>query len=80
MVDHVERLSAPHLEPMKQKALEQLEANFEPEIRRLEALKKVNPAIREDEIDYFRNQLDAAREAIGRASLALEGIRVIVTA
>lgn len=80
MVDHVERLSAPHLEPMKQKALAQLEANFEPEIRRLEALKKVNPAIREDEIDYFRNQLDAAREAIGRASLALEGIRVIVTA
>lgn len=80
MVDHVERLSAPHLEPMKQKALEQLAANFEPEIRRLEALKKVNPAIREEEIDYFRRQLAAAQEAIGRASLALEGIRVIVTA
>ncbi|MGO1749715.1 MAG: RNA polymerase-associated protein RapA [Marinobacter sp.] len=80
MVDHVERLSEPHLEPMKQKALEQLAANIEPEIRRLEALKIVNPAIREEEIDYFRNQLNAAREAIGRASLALEGIRVIVTA
>ena len=80
MVDHVERLSAPHLEPMRQKALEQVAANFEPEIRRLEALQKVNPAIREEEIDYFRNQLGAAREAIGHASLALEGIRVIVTA
>ncbi|RBW49104.1 RNA polymerase-associated protein RapA [Marinobacter sp. F3R11] len=80
MVGHAERLSAPHLEPLRQKALEQVAANFEPEIRRLEALQKVNPAIREEEIDYFRHQLDAAREAIGHASLALEGIRVIVTA
>lgn len=80
MVDHAERLASPHLEPLKQQALERVNANFEPEIRRLNALKKVNPAIREDEIDYFRQQLEAAREAVGHASLALEGIRVIVTA
>lgn len=80
MVDHAERLSEPHLEPLKEKALAQLEARFVPEIRRLEALKKVNPAIREEEIEYFRTQLEAARKAIGQASLALEGIRVIVTA
>ncbi|MCM0613540.1 RNA polymerase-associated protein RapA [Marinobacter sediminum] len=80
MVDHVEQLSEPHLEPMKKQALERLEATFSPEIRRLEALRKVNPVIRDEEIDYFRNQLAAAREAIGHASLALEGIRVIVTA
>ncbi|HTN32543.1 MAG TPA: RNA polymerase-associated protein RapA [Marinobacter sp.] len=80
MVDHVERLSKPHLEPMKQQALEQLEAFFGPEIRRLEALQKVNPAIRDEEIDFFRNQRAAAQEAINHASLALEGIRVIVTA
>jgi len=80
MVDHAERLSEPHLEPMKEKALDGVEAVFGPEIRRLEALQKVNPAIRNEEIDYFRNQLAAAREAVGHASLALEGIRVIVTA
>jgi len=79
MVDHVERLSEPHLEPLKARALEQLAASFEPEIRRLEALQKVNPAIRDEEIDFFRNQFEAARDAIGHASLALEGIRVIVT-
>lgn len=79
MVDHAERLSEPHLEPLKKQALERVEASFEPEIRRLEALKAVNPAIRDEEIDYFRTQLDAARDAIGSASLALEGIRVIVT-
>ncbi len=80
MVDHAEQLSQPHLEPMKQQALDQLEADFGPEIRRLEALRKVNPAIRDDEIEFFRNQYSAAREAINHASLALEGIRVIVTA
>jgi len=79
MVDHAERLSEPHLEPLKQEALKRLDDSFGPEIRRLEALKAVNPAIRDEEIDYFRSQLDAARDAINHASLALEGIRVIVT-
>jgi ATP-dependent helicase HepA len=79
MVDHAERLSDPHLTPLKEQALAQVEAGFEPEIRRLEALRKVNPAIRDEEVDFLRDQLAAAREAVGHASLALEGIRVIVT-
>ncbi|RMJ03155.1 RNA polymerase-associated protein RapA [Marinobacter litoralis] len=79
MVDHAERLSDPHLIPLKEQALAQVEAGFEPEIRRLEALQKVNPAIRDEEVDFLRDQLAAAREAVGHASLALEGIRVIVT-
>ena len=58
----------------------QLSGMFEPEIRRLEALQKVNPAIRDDEIGFFRDQFAAAKSAIDQASLALEGIRVIVTA
>lgn len=80
MVDHAERLAEPHLEPLKEAAYRQLHALFEGEIHRLEALRKVNPSIRDDEIDFFRNQLNAATEAVGHASLALEGIRVIVTA
>ncbi|MEX2474560.1 RNA polymerase-associated protein RapA [Marinobacter sp.] len=79
MVDHAERLAEPHLEPLRQKALAQLTQLFEPEIRRLDALKKVNPAIRDEEIGFFRDQFAAARSAIEQASLALEGIRVIVT-
>ena len=79
MVDHAERLAEPNLEPLQEKALAQVEAGFVPEIRRLEALQKVNPAIRDEEIDFLRKQLEAAREAVGHASLALEGIRVIVT-
>ncbi|TGN38783.1 RNA polymerase-associated protein RapA [Marinobacter confluentis] len=80
MVDHAERLAEPHLEPLKAAALEGLRQHLEPEIQRLESMKQVNPAIREEEITFFREQLAAARSAIGQASLSLEGIRVIVTA
>ena len=80
MVDHAERLSAPHLEPLRTAALDGLRQHLEPEIQRLESMKQVNPAIREEEIAFFREQLAAAESAIGQASLSLEGIRVIVTA
>jgi ATP-dependent helicase HepA len=80
MVDHAEQLAAPHLEPLKTAALEALRRHLEPEIQRLESMKRVNPAIRDEEIAFFREQLAAAESAIGQASLSLEGIRVIVTA
>ena len=79
MVDHAERLSAPHLEPLRNAALAGLHQHLEPEISRLESMKQVNPAIREEEITFFREQLAAAESSIGQASLSLEGIRVIVT-
>ncbi|MDK8462786.1 RNA polymerase-associated protein RapA [Marinobacter sp. SS13-12] len=80
MVDHAEALAEPHLEPLRTSALARVREVFGPEIRRLEAMKKVNPAIRDDEIGFFREQLTAAETALGQASLSLEGIRVIVTA
>lgn len=79
MVDHVEGLAEPHLKPLQEQALQRVEEGFVPEIHRLEALRRVNPAIREEEIDFLNQQLDAARDAVKHASMALEGIRVIVT-
>lgn len=80
LVGHAERLAAPHLAPLREQAQARVEEAFLPEIRRLEALQKVNPAIRDEEIRFFRQQLEDAQKAIAQASLALEGIRVIVTA
>ena len=80
LVGHAERLAAPHLAPLREQAQARVEEAFLPEIRRLEALQKVNPAIRDEEIRFFRQQLEDAQNAIAQASLALEGIRVIVTA
>ncbi|MBN7770224.1 RNA polymerase-associated protein RapA [Marinobacter daepoensis] len=79
MVDHAERLADPHLASLRERALDRVEEGFGPEIRRLEALRKVNPAIRDQEVDFLRDQLASARSSLEHASLALEGIRVIVT-
>jgi len=80
MVDHASQMAAPHLEPLRAQALESVRTALEPEIERLEALREVNPAVREEEIGFYRNQLAAAEAAIENASLDMDGIRVIVTA
>lgn len=80
MVDHASQMAAPHLEPLRTKALESIRNALEPEIERLEALREVNPAVRDEEIGFYRNQLAAAEAAIENASLDMDGIRVIVTA
>jgi ATP-dependent helicase HepA len=80
MVDHASQMATPHLEPLRARALESVRSALEPEIERLEALREVNPAVREEEIGFYRNQLAAAEAAIENASLDMDGIRVIVTA
>ncbi len=48
------------------------------EINRLKALSKVNPNIREDEIQYFEKQLSLLTEVIDGANIRLDAIRVLV--
>ena len=52
---------------------------FAAEVARLEALQAVNPAIRDEEINFFKQQMSASAEAIGRSTVQLEAIRVVVT-
>ncbi len=48
------------------------------EIERLEALRNVNPGVRDDEIQFFRAELDAFETALGHARPRLDAVRVIV--
>ncbi len=48
------------------------------EINRLEALSKVNPNIRNDEIAFFEGQLASLNRVLESANLRLDAIRVIV--
>ena len=80
LVDHARVLAEPRFEPARDAALAGVRRMLEPEVRRLEALKRHNPAVRDEEIHYFREQLAAAEDAIGRAELAMEAIRVVITA
>ena len=49
------------------------------EIYRLKSLQEHNPAIRQQEIDYFERQIQQGKEYLQRAVLKLQAIRVIVT-
>ncbi len=49
------------------------------EINRLRALQKVNPNVRNDEIQFFEAQLAALTEALKDARLRLDGVRVIIS-
>ncbi|MFC4259954.1 RNA polymerase-associated protein RapA [Marinobacter lacisalsi] len=79
-VEHARELAEPQFEPRREAALQQVRSMLQPEVRRLEALQRHNPAIRDEEIQYFRDQLEAAETAIERAELSLEGIRVVISA
>ena len=48
------------------------------EVERLQALQQVNSGVRNDEIEFFQNQLDRFETALGHARLRLDAVRVIV--
>jgi len=48
------------------------------EIERLIALQKVNPGVRDDEIAFFRDQLNHFEAALEHTRLRLDAVRIIV--
>jgi len=79
MADHAEGFAQSRLADVQAQAVESLRALIQPEIDRLTALRKVNPAIRDEEISFFETQMAAGEAAIARAKMTLSGLRVIVS-
>jgi ATP-dependent helicase HepA len=48
------------------------------EVDRLVALQQVNPGVRDEEIDFFKEQLQHFETALEHARLRLDAVRVIV--
>ncbi|WP_133136355.1 RNA polymerase-associated protein RapA [Legionella rowbothamii] len=48
------------------------------EVERLEALQAINPAIRQDEIDFFKQQLNDSEHYIDSTTLQLQALRVVI--
>ncbi|MCH8497908.1 MAG: RNA polymerase-associated protein RapA [Marinobacter sp.] len=80
MVTQAQALADQRQADVRQQALQQVRRALQPEIDRLLALQARNPAVRDDEIAFFTRQLAACEQAIERATLSLEAIRVIITA
>ncbi|MFT7653708.1 MAG: ATP-dependent helicase HepA [Candidatus Azotimanducaceae bacterium] len=63
---------------LKASAIERVENVVGGELERLTQLRRVNPSIRQDEIDYFTTQSEQARTHIGTAHLEPQAARVII--
>ncbi|OQW40989.1 MAG: hypothetical protein A4S08_02980 [Proteobacteria bacterium SG_bin4] len=51
---------------------------FTPEIERLKALRQVNSSVRDEEIQFFEQQLQQLTGALESSNLRLDAIRAIV--
>ena len=56
-----------------------MRSELDTELARLEALARLNPAVREEELDAMRRERSALDKAIDGARLRLDAVRVIVT-
>ena len=55
-----------------------IQQTFIPEIERLKALQQVNPNVRDEEIQFFEQQLQQLTQALKSSNLRLDAVRVIV--
>jgi ATP-dependent helicase HepA len=63
---------------VKNKRISQMQELLGGELARLQSLQKVNPAIRDEEIEHVANQIESLVKIMGEARLNLEAVRLIV--
>jgi ATP-dependent helicase HepA len=63
---------------IKNKRITLMQQSLGSELSRLQSLQKVNPAIRDEEIEHVSNQIDSLESIMGEARLNLEAVRLIV--
>lgn len=78
LLGQVEKLAKAALPAIHEAATARLEDLIGTEIMRLKALQRVNPAIRQDEIDRLEQQYQACSEAISQIKAVSDAVRVIV--
>ena len=78
MQEHAAKFAAAELPALVAAARARLTENLSNEIARLEELQAVNPAIRTEEIEFFRAQLASGQTALEQASLQLQALRLVV--
>ncbi len=79
VIEKADALAATRLPALIDSAQKQSRERLESEVARLTALQKVNPAIRDEEVAYFSDQVAVAEEHLGRATLELQAVRVLIT-
>jgi ATP-dependent helicase HepA len=67
------------LQDILTEAEQRMRADLGAELHRLEALRKVNPSIREEELDHLRYRIEECAIHIQHANLQLQALRLIIT-
>ncbi len=79
MLDTSEALAKAQSSTALKTAHKQATQQLQGEINRLKALRKVNPNVRDDEIQYFDDTLATLNEVMDKTKVRLEALRIIVT-
>ncbi len=78
LVGHAQKLAQPLLAPRVDAAKAALQQVWREEAQRLRALQAINPAIRDDEIEFCERQLRDSLTALEGAQLQLEALRLVI--
>ncbi|MBU2917265.1 RNA polymerase-associated protein RapA [Psychrosphaera sp. F3M07] len=78
LIEKSEAMAATHAVQIKLEAKDKMLTNRQQELNRLTALQKVNPAIRDEEINYLQQQIDNSVKEIEMSQVSLDAIRLIV--
>ena len=78
MINTAKDMAQQQLEVIRSASLEKMQSTLGEEQARLEALKQINPNIRQEEITFFDKQRSELTTHIEKAQLKLDAIRLIV--
>ncbi|MBX2807300.1 MAG: RNA polymerase-associated protein RapA [Cellvibrionaceae bacterium] len=78
LLAHTEKLAAEQTQKLRDAALETLHQELGAELQRLQALRAVNPSIRQAEIDFIEHRIEACSQHTQRASLRLNAMRIVI--
>lgn len=79
LITKAERLVVEHQEALVKNSIDEMRLHETANLDRLVALSKVNPNIREIEIEQQKNKIESLSGYIERASFKLDAVRVILT-
>ncbi len=80
MLHQADKLSANRLPALVAQAMNKMESELEQELQRLTALQRVNPNVRQDEIDNMRERMKLLHKYLHTARLHQDAVRLIIAA
>lgn len=79
MLQEAENITQNKQESLIQSAQDAVKSEINNEILRLQALRQVNPNVRQEEIDYLQQRMAASLHFLSLAKIRLDSLRVIMT-